>query len=144
MPNRHPSVPPQAGFTLIELLVVLVILGLLAGVVGPKVIKYLGGAKTDTARLQIEDMAAALDLYRLDVGRYPSAQDGLAALVEAPPGASRWNGPYLKKKKLPEDPWGNPYQYKMPGEHDAFDLSSLGQDNAPGGEGEDADVHSWE
>lgn len=132
-----------AGFTLIELLVVLVILGLLAGLVGPQVMKYLGGAHTDAARLQIEDLSAALDLYRLEVGRYPTAAEGLEALVEAPPGASRWNGPYLKKPVVPKDPWGNDYQYRMPGEHGAFDLYSLGADGTVGGEGENQDVVSW-
>ncbi|ADJ29712.1 type II secretion system major pseudopilin GspG [Nitrosococcus watsonii] len=131
------------GFTLIELLVVLVILGLLAGLVGPQVMKYLGGAKTDSARLQIEDLAATLELYRLEVGRYPSTEEGLQALVEAPPGANRWNGPYLKKKQVPADPWGYEYHYRSPGEHGAFDIYSLGADNSEGGEGEDQDVVSW-
>ncbi|ABA59339.1 type II secretion system major pseudopilin GspG [Nitrosococcus oceani] len=131
------------GFTLIELLVVLVILGLLAGLIGPQVMKYLGSAKTDSARLQIEDLAATLDLYRLEVGRYPSTEEGLQALVEAPPGATRWNGPYLKKKQVPVDPWGYEYHYRSPGEHGAFDIYSLGADNSEGGEGEDQDIVSW-
>lgn len=131
------------GFTLIELLVVLVILGLLAGLVGPQVMKYLGGAKTDSARLQIEDLAATLELYRLGIGRYPSSDEGLQALVEAPPGASRWNGPYLKKKQVPVDPWGYEYHYRSPGEHGPFDIYSLGADNSEGGEGEDQDIVSW-
>jgi general secretion pathway protein G len=132
------------GFTLIELLVVLVILGLLAGLVGPQVMKYLGSAKTDSARLQIEDLAASLDLYRLEVGRYPSTQEGLEALVEAPPGARNWNGPYLKKKQVPKDPWGNEFHYRYPGEHGPFDLYSLGADDSEGGEGESQDIVSWE
>jgi general secretion pathway protein G len=132
------------GFTLIELLVVLVILGLLAGLVGPQVMKYLGSAKTDSARLQIEDLAASLDLYRLEVGRYPSTQEGLEALVEAPPGAKNWNGPYLKKKQVPKDPWGNEFHYRYPGEHGPFDLYSLGADDSEGGEGESQDIVSWE
>lgn len=131
------------GFTLIELLVVLVILGLLAGLIGPQVMKYLGSAKTDSARLQIEDLAATLDLYRLEVGRYPSTEEGLQALVEAPPGANRWNGPYLKKSQVPADPWGYEYHYRSPGEHGAFDIYSLGADNAEGGEGENQDIVSW-
>ncbi|ADE13629.1 general secretion pathway protein G [Nitrosococcus halophilus Nc 4] len=131
------------GFTLIELLVVLVILGLLAGLIGPQVMKYLGSAKTDSARLQIEDLAATLDLYRLEVGRYPSTEEGLQALVEAPPGANRWNGPYLKKSQVPADPWGYDYHYRSPGEHGAFDIYSLGADNAEGGEGENQDIVSW-
>lgn len=129
------------GFSLIELLVVLAILGLLAGLVGPQVMKALGGGKTKTARLQIEDLGAALDMYRLDVGSYPNA---LAALVEAPSGAANWNGPYLKKKKIPADPWGNDYQYTAPGENGPYDLYSLGSDNSQGGEGEAQDVVSWE
>jgi general secretion pathway protein G len=130
----------ERGFTLIELLVVLVILGLLAGLVGPKVMKYLGGAKTDTAKLQIEDLAATLDTFKIEVGRYPNTDEGLQALVEAPAGASNWNGPYLKKKQLPKDPWGNEYHYRFPGQNGEFDLYSLGADNAEGGQGENKDV----
>lgn len=130
-----------AGFTLIELLVVLVILGLLAGLVGPQVMKYLGGAKSDTAKLQIEDLSAALDMYRLEVGHYPKE---LQALVEQPSGAENWNGPYLRKNKVPKDPWGNEYHYEYPGEHGPFDIYSLGADNTKGGEGENADIVSWE
>jgi general secretion pathway protein G len=133
----------QLAFTLIELLVVLVILGLLAGLVGPRVLKYLGGAKTDTAQLQIEELGAGLDLYHLEVGRYPSSDEGLQALATAPPGVAGWNGPYLKKKDIPLDPWGNAYYYKYPGENGDYDLYSLGRDNVDGGEGEDADVVSW-
>ena len=131
------------GFTLIELLVVLVILGLLAGLVGPQVIKYLGGANTKVAKLQIEDFSTALDAFRLDMGRYPTTSEGLQALVVQPSNANRWNGPYLRKNTLPKDPWGNDYQYRSPGQHGAFDLHSLGADNADGGEGETQDVVSW-
>ena len=134
----------NAGFSLIELLVVLVILGLLAGLVGPQVIKYIGGASTDTAKQQIENYSAALDLYRLEVGRYPSSDEGLQALVEAPPGVTRWNGPYLKKATVPKDPWGNDYHYQLPGDHGTFDIYSLGADNAEGGEGENQDIVSWQ
>jgi general secretion pathway protein G len=133
-----------SGFTLIELLVVLVILGLLAGLVGPRVMKYLSTANTQTARLQIEDFSAALDMYRLEMGRYPNSNEGLNALVQAPPGVNNWNGPYLKKNVLPKDPWGNEYQYRAPGEHGPFDIFSLGADGAPGGEGEDQDLVSWQ
>jgi len=133
----------QLAFTLIELLVVLVILGLLAGLVGPRVLKYLGGAKTDTAQLQIEELGAGLDLYHLEVGRYPTGDEGLQALATAPAGVAGWNGPYLKKKDIPLDPWGNDYHYKYPGENGDYDLYSLGRDNVDGGEGEDADVVSW-
>jgi general secretion pathway protein G len=131
------------GFTLLELLVVLVILGLLAAVAGPRVIGYVGGAKSDTAKIQLEEFASALDLYRLEVGRYPTTQEGLDAMVKAPAGATGWNGPYLKKKAVPKDPWGNDYHYTAPGQHGPFDISSLGADNKEGGEGENKDVTNW-
>lgn len=134
----------QRGFSLIELLVVLVILGLLAGLVAPRVMKYVGESKTKTARLQIEDMGAALDLYSLEVGRYPTTEEGLSALVEQPADATGWHGPYLKKKKIPKDPWQREYVYQSPGEHGAYDLYSLGADDAPGGEGDNRDIVSWE
>ena len=133
----------QLAFTLIELLVVLVILGLLAGLVGPRVLKYLGSAKTDTAQLQIEELGAGLDLYHLEVGRYPTSDEGLQALSTAPASVAGWNGPYLKKKNIPVDPWGNSFQYRYPGENGDYDLYSLGRDNVDGGEGENADVVSW-
>ncbi len=133
----------QYGFTLIELLVVLVILGLLAGLVGPQVLRYAGSAKSDTARLQIEELGAGLDLYHLEVGRYPASNEGLKALVEKPTGVSVWNGPYLKKKRIPNDPWNNEYHYISPGEQGEYDLYSLGSDNMEGGEGNDADIVSW-
>ena len=133
-----------AGFTLIELLVVLVILGLLAGLAGPRVLGYLNKAKTDTARLQIEELGAGLDLYYLDMGRYPTGEQGLAALVEQPAGVQGWNGPYLKKPTIPDDPWGNEYRYEAPGEHGPYDLYTLGADAAQGGEGDNRDVVSWE
>lgn len=133
----------QLGFTLIELLVVLVILGLLAGLAGPRLLKYVGSAKSNTAKLQIEELGGSLNLYNLEVGRYPSTEQGLAALVEAPPGISNWNGPYLKKKRVPVDPWGNEFHYRSPGDHGPYDLYSLGADNAEGGEGEDQDAVSW-
>lgn len=132
------------GFSLIELLVVLVILGLLAGLVGPRVMKYVGDSKTKTARLQIEDIGAALDLYNLEVGRYPSTDEGLIALVQQPADTASWNGPYLKKKKIPKDPWNRDYAYFSPGENGAYDLFSLGADNTVGGEGENRDIVSWE
>jgi general secretion pathway protein G len=141
--SRSATVGGQAGFTLIELLVVLVILGLLAALAGPRVISYLGGAKTDTARLQIENLKAALDLYRLDTGAYPAGQQGLEALIKNPGNARGWKGPYLDSPGVPVDPWGNPYIYRAPGEHGAFDIYSLGTDRAPGGTGEASDVTSW-
>jgi general secretion pathway protein G len=137
--NRH-----ARGFTLVELLVVLAILGLLAGLVGPQVMKFLGSSKTKTAALQIEDLSATLDLYRLEVGRYPNTTEGLKALVSDPGNAPNWNGPYLKKATVPKDPWGNEYQYRAPGQNGPFDIWSLGADGQEGGEGEDKDLRSWE
>ena len=135
---------PMSGFTLIELLVVLAIIGLLAGLVGPQVMKHLGSSKTKAAKVQIEDLAGALDMYRMDVGRYPSTEEGLKSLVEKPANARSWSGPYLRKNNVPQDPWVYDYHYASPGEHGRFDIYSLGADNAPGGEGEDQDVNSWE
>ena len=132
-----------AGFTLIELLVVLAILSLLAFVAVPQVLKYLGRAKTDAAQIQIQSLAGTLDLYRLDLGGYPSEDEGLDALIERPAGAERWNGSYLRKREMLIDPWGQPYVYRHPGEHGEFDLYTLGADNAEGGEGENRDVTSW-
>lgn len=134
----------RAGFTLLELLVVLVILGMLAGLVGPRVMKYFSGARSDTTHLQITDLSTALDMYKLEVGRYPTTDEGLEALVQKPADASRWNGPYLKKKQVPKDPWGQDYHYRSPGEHGEIDLYSLGADNAEGGDGENKDIVSWE
>lgn len=134
----------ESGFTLIELLVVLVILGLLAGVVGPRVMKHVGESKSKTAKIQIADLGATLDLFSLENGRYPTSQEGLEALVQKPAGLSSWNGPYLKKNKIPLDPWGNPYQYQSPGQHGDYDLYSLGADNANGGDGDNRDIFSWE
>jgi len=132
------------GFTLIELLVVLAIIGLLAGLVGPQVMKHLGSSKTKAAKVQIEDLAGALDMYRMDNGRYPSTEEGLQSLVEKPANARAWNGPYLRKNNVPQDPWMYDYHYVSPGEHGRFDLYSLGADNAASGDGEDQDVNSWE
>ncbi len=131
------------GFTLIELLVVIAILGFIASLVGPSVIKQFSGAKADTARLQIADLGAALDLYYLDLGRYPTTAEGLPALVAAPDGVPKWDGPYLKKSAVPKDPWGNAYHYKAPGDNGPYDLFSLGADNQTGGEHDNADVVSW-
>ena len=146
--NELPYLPMQPkhfqGFTLVELLVVLAILGLLAGLVGPQVMKHFAGAKSDTAKLQIADLGAALDLFYLDNGRYPSGSEGLGALVKEPSGLPQWNGPYLKKTAIPKDPWGNDYQYQSPGQHGTYDLSSYGADNAPGGEKDNRDQVSWE
>jgi general secretion pathway protein G len=129
---------------LIELLVVLAIIGLLAGLVGPQVMKHLGGSKTKTARVQIEDFAAAMEMYKLDVGSYPAGENGLSGLVAAPDNAPGWNGPYLRKNLIPKDPWNQEYHYRSPGEHADFEIYSYGADNAEGGEGEKQDINSWE
>ena len=139
---RRLRVSDKRGFTLIELLVVLVILGLLAALVGPNIFKNLGKGQAGAAKAQIELLGQALDQFRLDMGRYPTSQEGLAALVTNP-GIDNWQGPYLKKG-LPNDPWGRPYHYQSPGSHGDFDLVSFGKDGSPGGEGEDKDITSWE
>ena len=131
------------GYTLIELLVVLAILGLLVALAAPRVIKYLGGAKTDTAQIQIEKLGGVLDLYRLEIGRYPTEQEGLQSLIERPPQMDAWNGPYLKNRESLTDPWGRPYGYRSPGEHGDYDLYTLGADGKEGGDDEDQDVTSW-
>jgi general secretion pathway protein G len=130
----------SAGFTLLELLVVLVILGLLAAVATPQVLNYLDRARTQAADIQINTLGSTLDLFRLDVGRYPTEQEGLSSLVQVPPGLGNWHGPYVKKEEMLVDPWGNPYRYRRPGEHGDYDLYSLGADNAVGGEDEDQDI----
>ncbi|HJV26882.1 MAG TPA: type II secretion system major pseudopilin GspG [Aromatoleum sp.] len=131
-----------SGFTLLELLVVMVIIGLLAGYVGPHYFSQIGKSEVKAAKAQIDALEKALDQYRLDVGHYPNTDQGLRALNAAPAGESRWQGPYLRKA-IPDDPWGKPYQYRQPGEHGEFDLFSLGKDGQPGGEGEAADITNW-
>lgn len=131
-----------AGFTLLELLVVMVIIGLLAGYVGPHYFSQIGKSEVKAAKAQIDALEKALDQYRLDVGRYPTTDQGLRALNASPAGESRWQGPYLRKA-VPDDPWGKPYQYRQPGEHGEYDLFSLGRDGQPGGEGEAADITNW-
>jgi len=130
------------AFTLVELLVVMAIIALLAALVGPKLFPKLGKGKQSAAKAQIELIGQALDQFRLDVGRYPTGQEGLNALM-VNPGATGWEGPYLKKA-VPADPWGKPYQYLCPGTHGEYDLFSYGRDGNPGGDGEDKDVASWE
>jgi len=132
----------QRGFTLMELLVVLVILGLLMGLVGPRLFNALGGAKTKTAGLQIKDLEQTLEMYKLDVGHFPSTEEGLEALMKKPGNASGWSGPYLKSD-VPLDPWNREYHYKYPGEHGEVDIFSYGQDGQAGGEGEDSDIGNW-
>ena len=133
--------PRRAGFTLVEMLVVIAILAMIAAFAAPRALKWLSGAKADSARVQIEAIGTGIDLYRLEVGRFPPE---LEALVRKPSGVDRWNGPYLKKNKLPKDPWGNDFVYRHPGEHGEYDLLSLGADGAEGGDGDAADVKSWE
>ncbi|MBA4217024.1 MAG: type II secretion system protein GspG [Methylibium sp.] len=137
-----PRSPIARGFTLLELLVVMVIIGLLAGYVGPKFFGQIGKSEVKAARAQIDALQKALDQYRLDVGHYPSTEQGLAALLAKPADEPKWAGPYLSKA-LPKDPWGHDYQYRSPGEHGDYDLLSFGKDGRPGGEGEDADLGSW-
>lgn len=132
----------QRGFTLIELLIVMVILGLLAALVGPRMFGKVGSSKQKAAEAQISLFGTALDTYRLDVGKYPTTDQGLEALRGKPDETANWDGPYLPKN-IPADPWGNPYEYRSPGDHGDYDLFSLGADGNPGGEGEDADIVSW-
>lgn len=131
------------GMTLLEILVVMVILGLLATLGSIQLIGYLGRARSDTARLQIQELMTALDLYRLDVGRLPSTGEGLQALVVVPAGANNWRGPYLRSKNNLADPWGKPFQYKSPGDRSEYDLFSFGADGIAGGENESRDVANW-
>jgi general secretion pathway protein G len=131
-----------SGFTLLELLVVMVIIGMLASFVGPKFFAQIGKSETKTARAQIDALDKALDQYRLDVGRYPTTEQGLAALNERPAGETKWSGPYLKKA-VPMDPWAHAYLYKHPGEHGEYDLFSYGKDWQPGGTGEAEDITNW-
>ena len=131
----------DAGFTLLELLVVLVILGLLTAIVGPQVMKMLGNAKSDIARIQMENIGSDLDLFNLDVGRYPSEKEGLNVLIRKPTGMESWSGPYLKSNTIPIDPWEQPYLYRQPGQDNKpYELKSLGADKKRGGSGENTDI----
>lgn len=132
----------ERGFSLIELIVVLVILGLLATVVGPRVMERLGQGKAEIAKLQIDQLNGALGLFRFDVGRYPTTAEGLQALIQNP-GIPNWSGPYLDKNSIPKDPWGRDYQYRSPGVHGDYDLYSLGADGVEGGDSDNADITSW-
>lgn len=135
--------PAEAGFTLLELLVVIAILGLLAAIVAPQALRYLGSSKSQTAKVQIKNIASAMELYRFDTGGLPPPAVGLEALVKAPASATAWNGPYLPQPTALIDPWGKPYEIKVPGEHGEYDIFTLGSDGAPGGTGEAKDVGNW-
>lgn len=136
---RTAALGRASGFTLLELLVVVAIIGLLVGYVAPRYFGQVGKSEVTTAKAQIDALEKALDQYRLDLGRYPTMELGLNALVQAPPNEPKWNGPYLKKA-VPLDPWGKPYVYKAPGERGDYDLISYGKDGQPGGAGENADI----
>lgn len=136
------SLIEQKGFTLLELLVVMVIIGLLAGYVGPKYFAQIGKSETKTAMSQIDALSKALDQYRIDTGHYPSTEDTLQVLFTRPTNEARWDGPYLKKA-VPVDPWKRDYLYRHPGDHGEYDLYSLGSDGQPGGTGDAADVTNW-
>ncbi|MEO7027595.1 MAG: type II secretion system major pseudopilin GspG [Caulobacteraceae bacterium] len=133
----------DGGFTLLEMLVVLAIMGLLAAIIAPQVLKYLGSSRTQTSKVQVQNIVAALELYRLDIGRYPTQQEGLTSVVTQPATAVGWNGPYLQKSNALIDPWGQPYLYRNPGKHGEIDVYTLGSDKAEGGTGEATDVGNW-
>jgi general secretion pathway protein G len=130
----------QQGFTLVEMLVVITIIGLIMGLIGPRVLNYLSESKVKAARIQLQSFASALDLFYLDAGRFPSTAEGLAALVQRTPGVAAWNGPYLKGGSVPNDPWNHVYIYRVPGEHGPYDIVSYGSDGQEGGSGVAADI----
>ncbi|WP_083463682.1 type II secretion system major pseudopilin GspG [Prosthecomicrobium hirschii] len=134
----------RAGFTLVEMLVVLVIIGLLVGLVGPRVFNQLSDAKTKTARIQIESFTNALDLFFLDMSRYPTTAEGLNALMVRPNNAATWNGPYLRGNGVPRDPWNNAYLYRSPGQGRPYEIVSLGSDGREGGTDSAADLNNWQ
>jgi general secretion pathway protein G len=134
----------DAGYTLLELLVVLAIIGLLVAITAPQVMKILGGAKSDAAKLQIESLSQSLDFYQLDMGSYPTTAQGLQALLVQPAGVDNWRGPYVRKDRNLLDPWGKPFVYTSPGKTGAYDLTTLGRDGKTGGEGDDADVSNFQ
>jgi general secretion pathway protein G len=133
----------ELGFTLVEMLVVITLISLVMGLVGPRVLSYLTESKVKTAKIQIESIESALDLYFLDAGRYPTTSEGLGALVASPGNSAVWSGPYLKGSAVPTDPWGTPYVYRSPGQHGAYDIVSYGADKQEGGTGVQADITSW-
>ena len=138
------SVAGIRGMTLIEILVVLTLIGIVMGIVGGNYLGQGEKAKQKAAKIEIEQIGQTLDLFRLEVGRYPTTQEGLQALITAPAGVSNWNGPYWKKNTLPKDPWTNEYKYASPGQHGAYDIWSYGADGKEGGEGVNKDITSWE
>jgi len=142
--DRASAARYKAGFTLVEMLVVLTIIALILGLVGPRVLNYLGESRTKAAKLQIESFGSALDLFYLDAGRYPTSSEGLNALAQRPTGAEIWNGPYVKGGKVPSDPWGNPYQYRSPVESAPYEIVSYGSDGREGGTGTAADISNVE
>ncbi len=133
----------ERGYTLVELLVVIAILGLLAAIATPQVIKYLNHARIGTAKTEIESLSSALDLFKLDVGRYPTTEEGLNALVTAPAGVTTWNGPYIKKASNLSDPWGHPFNYRSPGQHGEFDIYSYGSDSEDKANAEKPPIANW-
>jgi len=137
------GVKSNQGFTLIELLVVVAILALLAGIVGPQVMKRLGDSKSKAAKIQIEELASALEIYKIDTDAYPTTEQTLQALVQEPAGVIGWNGPYLRKNFVPKDPWKKDFFYRYPGRNAEFEIYSLGADGAEGGEKDNQDVVSW-
>ncbi|MEA2936076.1 MAG: ral secretion pathway protein [Variibacter sp.] len=135
--------PGEHGFTLVEILVVITIIGMIMALVGPRVLNYLTESKTKAARIQIESLGSALDLFFLDAGRYPTTSEGLGALVQRPGSLNGWNGPYVKGGAVPADPWGKAYVYRSPGQHGPYDIVSHGADGQEGGTGPAGDVTSW-
>lgn len=144
MTSRRRAGDGESGFTLLELLVVIAVLGLLAALVGPQVVRYLGSSRSQTAGVQIRNIASALELYRLDNGDLPAGEEGLNALVVDPGTAPGWAGPYLPEPTALDDPWGRRYRYRNPGLHREVDIYSLGADGREGGTGEDRDIGNWQ
>jgi general secretion pathway protein G len=142
--RKQCRLPRARGMTLIEILVVLVLIGVVMGIVGGNFIGQGESAKRKAAKIEIEQIGQTLDLFKLEIGRYPTSQEGLQALITAPAGINNWNGPYWKKGTVPKDPWGNEYQFVSPGQHGAYDIISLGADGKEGGDGANKDITSWE
>ena len=139
-PDRRRQDLGQQGFTLVEMLVVITIIGLIMGLIGPRVLNYLSESKVKAAKIQLQSFSSALDLFYLDAGRFPSTSEGLTALVQRTPGVAAWNGPYLKGGAVPNDPWNHPYLYRSPAEHGPYDIMSYGSDGQEGGSGIAADL----